>query len=140
MLTDQSASTPHCFAQWREKESYALRDWKEAAGCLNHSLLHSSQLRQAWGPHCCPSPGAAQAGAADLKSRQSLWLGLLTHSTVNAKESSMASVGDGNWVCVGLRSHSSDVVVLQLRRELYSWKSPVVQTSRQERQIPCICP
>lgn len=49
-LTDWSASIPHCFALWREQGSYALRDWKEAAGCLNHHLHHSSQLRWVLGP------------------------------------------------------------------------------------------
>lgn len=48
-LTNQSASLPHCFVRWREG-SYALPDWKEAAGCLNHSPLHSSRLQQALGP------------------------------------------------------------------------------------------
>lgn len=138
-LTDQSASISHCFAQWREQGSYALQDWKEAAGCLNHSLLHSSQLWQGLRPpawqhlitvHHQEKPGQGQ---------HSLWLRHFTHSTVNAKESGMASAGDDSWVCVGLRSRNSAAAMLQLLRELYSWKSLIVQRSRQERQTPCIC-
>lgn len=81
-------------------------------------------------PHHRLSPGEAQAGAADLKSRHSLRRRLFTHSTVSAKESGTASAGDGNRGCVGFRSHSLEVAVLQLLGELYSWKSLVVQRSR----------
>lgn len=70
-LTNQSASIPHCFAQWREQGSYAPWDWKEAAAWIT-AFPTVSSASECWDTLCgrshgSLSPGEAQAGAALLR-------------------------------------------------------------------------
>lgn len=101
-MANQSKCTycsPSCSLE-RTREVCPLWGWKEAAGSLNHCLLHEPQLwevlRTTLG--CTPllSVSSRSLGMGTL------WLSFFTRSSVNTKKSGIASTWENDCVYVGL--------------------------------------
>lgn len=116
-LTTQSASLPHCFAQWREQGSYAPWDWKEAAAWITTFPTASNSSK------CCDtscdrtsllSTTRRSLGRGRTSEERAMSVPQTSHAVVLTLRKVAWAAGEGNRVGCGLRSHNSEVSVSQL--------------------------